>query len=204
MYSSGSSLPKWSSIRNGSRFFSAGVPMLRWTVTPAPSVTSKAATRWRTVRRVMADSFLSVVRRKAPSGCDAGWKVALEHAVDACRGVLARGVAARHAAVGGDRLDVGDAEEAQHELQPRRGEVDRTAHLGAAGRRQNIDLLVCQKSLRALRGVAEGQPGAGDLVDPGLEAGRHAEVVDGRRDHPDVGVHHLAHQDVRARQLVAL
>src|SRR5574340_472140 len=205
MYSSGLSLPKWSSIRNGSRLRSAGVPMLRWTVTPAPSVTSKAGTRWRMVRWVMAGSFLYRWAEHAAASCRNTLRpVAFEHFTDARCRLLAGGVAAQHAAVGRNHLDVGDAKEAEHKLQPGGGEIDRAAHLGAAGRRQNIDLLACQKSLRALLSVAEGHAGTGDLVDPGLEAGRHTKIVDGGGDHPDVSCLHRLHQGIGASQLLAL
>src|SRR4030065_2688875 len=122
MYSSGLSLPKWSSIRKGSRFVSAGVPVLRGRWTPAPSVTSMAETRWRMVRRVMADSLSESEKRKyGPSGRDKLRPVALEDFTDARRGVLAGIIAAQHAAIGGDHPGIGAGKEAPHQLPTPRG-----------------------------------------------------------------------------------
>ena len=43
----------------------------------------------------------------------------------------------------------------------------------------NVDGPVGEHADRTLGAVAEGDPGAGHEVDPGLERGGHVEVVDG-------------------------
>ena len=48
---------------------------------------------------------------------------------------------------------------------------------------------------------AEGDAGAHDIVDPGLELGGQAEIVHRRADHDQVGPQKLLHQDIALGEL---
>ena len=113
---------------------------------------------------------------------------------------MAAGFALDHQSLGGDDLDIGDANESQHMLQPGRCEVNRAADLGAAGSDQKIGFLAGQQALRTIFGVTKRDAGARDLVNPRLQRRRHAEVVNRHADDQNVGGPHLLHQRVRQRQ----
>ena len=53
-------------------------------------------------------------------------------------------------------------------------------------------------------GISEGQSGARDLVDPGFQAGRDAEVINGCANDDGIGVFELIHKDVGQAQDITL
>jgi hypothetical protein len=67
------------------------------------------------------------------------------------------------------------------------GNAARLAGMHAAGGGNDHHFLATAQAFRAGFGVTEGLAGNGDAVDPGLELGRHGEVVHRRGDHDGVG-----------------
>ncbi len=68
-------------------------------------------------------------------------------------------------------------------------------HTAASGKYQHR--FVLKQANRAGFGVFEGNAGTGNVVDPGLELRRHAEVVHRQADHHDIGITQLCHQCIR-------
>jgi len=98
-----------------------------------------------------------------------------------------------------DEVDVGHAEEAEHGLQVRRLRVGGSATIAAAAGEGDEDLLALEQALGAVLGVAEGDAGAGDSVDPVLELRGDAEVVHRHANDDDVSRLHFGDQRVADR-----
>src|SRR2546425_1131583 len=69
--------------------------------------------------------------------------------------------------------------------------------IDAAARDHDDGPLALQQAFGAFLAVGKGAPGAHDVVDPRLQAGRQTEVVHGDGEHDDVGRDELVHQRVR-------
>src|SRR6056297_2843428 len=82
-----------------------------------------------------------------------------------------------HQLVGGNEVDIGDADEAKDMPQVAAGKVDLGSDLSSARGNGDDSALAGQQALGPGLGITEGDSGAGDLVDPGLERGRNAEIV---------------------------
>jgi hypothetical protein len=95
-------------------------------------------------------------------------------------------------------LRISHAEEAEHHLQVAflvfHRLADFAGRVDAAARRRNDQGLAACQPDGALVGVLEGAAGLGEAVDPGLELGRHREVVERGADDDHVRSEELAHQ----------
>src|SRR5581483_10623261 len=95
-------------------------------------------------------------------------------------------------------LDVGDAEEREELANIGRFMVA-GAGVHAAARRDHIRLLVRQQADRPLLRVLEGDAGAGDVIEVGLQRRRDVEVVHRRSEDDDVGALELFDERVGLR-----
>jgi hypothetical protein len=100
-------------------------------------------------------------------------------------------------ALGVDELHVGDADEAEDLAHVGAVGIGGGAGVQAAARREHVGLLAGEQPDRTLVRVLERHAGARDVVDPGLELGRHAEVVHRQAEHHHVGATQLVDQPVR-------
>ena len=83
-----------------------------------------------------------------------------------------------------DDFDVGHAQEAEHVSEPRNLEIECRVFAGvdAAARAHDDHALAGDEALRAGLAVAERASGARDIVEPGLQRCRDAEIDHGRGD----------------------
>ena len=87
---------------------------------------------------------------------------------------------------GRDNLDVRNAYEAQRLAQVGRCKIGVAIDRYAARRDDDIRFLAVYESDRTVIGVAKRESRSRDHVDPGLQCGRHTEVVDRRADDDDI------------------
>ena len=76
-----------------------------------------------------------------------------------------------------DELDVGDADERQEVANVGGLAVTRRSRVAAAARREDIGFLARQQAFGTVRGIAESDSGASDVVEIRFERRRNAEVV---------------------------
>src|SRR5258708_37481316 len=107
-----------------------------------------------------------------------------------------RGIAHREA-FGIDELDVVDTDEAQEIAYVRGLRVERGSGVDAATGREDIGFLPGDETLRPLLRVAEGLPGARDMVEVGFQRRRHAEVVHRQPQHDHVSLAQLVDEGIR-------
>ncbi len=104
------------------------------------------------------------------------------------------------------KVDVVEAEEAEQGAQVRLLAVHRGGGAGAVETGPALDhdrLLALEQALGAGFRVAEGDPGAGDVVEPGLERRGHSEIVHRSADDDDVRRLQLRDQSVGEGDRVA-
>src|ERR1022692_3347510 len=76
-----------------------------------------------------------------------------------------------------DEFHIGHAEEAQEVAHIAGLRVHRRARIEAAARRKHVHFLAGQLAYRTLLRVLEGDTGAGDVIEVGLQLRRYPEVI---------------------------